>query len=112
MSETLYNLISVSRPSCPISGKRGVQVHHALIERGASGLPKRKQHWIHQPWNCVLLSLLSHDRLHTFDPSLNNICIKALVDFYGEDYLSARIAEIPFRIPTTLAQIKARNEYP
>lgn len=107
----LYRAIYTVRPRCPITGKIGNEIHHALIERGASGLPVRAQGVIHVPWNCVLLSTEGHVRLHNSDPKLNLLCIKSLIEYYGDSFLNEQIKQIPFTETTTLAQVLARQGY-
>lgn len=105
----LYWQIKCIRPVCPITGRIGTEIHHALIERGFSGLPRRDQGVIHVPWNCVLLTKEGHDRLHGVDPKLNQICIRALIAYYGVPYIEEQIKNIPFNQKTSLQQILARN---
>ena len=96
---------------CPITHRVGTEIHHALIERGAAGLPRHAQGVIHVPWNCVLLTKEGHDRLHGVDPKLNHICIKSLIDYYGVDYIDEQIRNIAFNQETSLEQILARNGF-
>ena len=105
----LYRAIYAVRPFCPITGNIGNEIHHCLIERGASGLPPYLQAHIDVAWNCVLLSSEGHMRLHGSDPTLNQVCIQSLIDFYGIPYLENQIAAIPFTVPTSLSQVLARN---
>lgn len=106
----LYRAIYAVRPFCPITGDIGNEIHHCLIERGASGLPPSLQKtYIDVAWNCVLLSSVGHMRLHGSDPDLNQVCIQSLIDFYGIPYLEQQIAAIPFAKTTSLSQILARN---
>ncbi len=106
---SLYRSIYLIRPRCPITGKVGNEIHHCLIERGASGLNPRDQCWIDQAWNCVLLSTEGHTLLHGHDPKLNMLCIQSIIDYYGRETIEKNLSEIPFRQPITLDSILQRN---
>lgn len=105
----LYRSIYLKRPRCPVTGKVGNEIHHCLIERGASGLNPRDQGWIDQEWNCVLLSTEGHTILHTKNPKANLLCIQSIVSFYGREFIEQKLSEIPFKSPTTLDAIIQRN---